>query len=311
MKTGRKHSLLGIYKDFIPLNETIYSRNIAYQATCSECGTIVKGRKSDLMKTRLCRHPNGKAPSVKYSEITDKAIRQVFHGMVRRCYKEYDTSYRWYGAKGIRVCPEWLLSPHLFQVWMEEQLMETTGDSVWVKGLSIDRIDSDGNYKPSNCRIIPMRENAVTYSSPITVVFNGETITHTGCDWARALGLHRTRVNTIRAKYGEDVAKEFIIGQLSGSPITLPDYRTIKPLYKRKPRDTVYLTVNGITLSRVEWTKKLGLSKGRLSSIEFRFSREEVLKFIEDTLNGDPLRLPDKRVYNGRKVNNIQEYLAS
>lgn len=62
------------------------------------------------------------------------------------------TNYITYKLRGIKVCEEWLLSAKVFYEWAIA--------SGWKEGLTIDRIDSNGNYEPFNCRFITRSENS-------------------------------------------------------------------------------------------------------------------------------------------------------
>lgn len=77
------------------------------------------------------------------------AIRR---SLISRCECKNNKFYKNYGGRGIRVCQNWRNSMLEFYQWAIE--------NGWKKGLSIDRIDTDGNYEPENCRWITIGENS-------------------------------------------------------------------------------------------------------------------------------------------------------
>lgn len=80
-------------------------------------------------------------------------LYHIHKSMKRRCTVISDKRYVNYGGRGIKVCDEWLGDNGLFTFinWSEQNGYE--------EGLSIDRINNDGNYEPSNCRWITVSEN--------------------------------------------------------------------------------------------------------------------------------------------------------
>lgn len=82
----------------------------------------------------------------------ENPLRYTWSGMKQRCYNPKIKSYKTYGARGIRVCDEWLHDYPRFAEW--------ASNNGWKPGLTLDRIDPDGNYCPENCRFITRSENA-------------------------------------------------------------------------------------------------------------------------------------------------------
>lgn len=78
-------------------------------------------------------------------------LYNIWSCMKQRCNNPNHTAAAWYHDKGIRVCDEWNTNFDSFETWA---LCNGYADD-----LSIDRIDSDGNYCPENCRWIPIAEN--------------------------------------------------------------------------------------------------------------------------------------------------------
>ncbi len=94
------------------------------------------------------KHKRDRSP---YGCISYTRAYHIYQGMKRRCYDEKCKSYKFYGARGIRVCDEWLNNPIDFAEWAY--------NNGYADDLEIDRIDSDGNYEPSNCRWVTSEVN--------------------------------------------------------------------------------------------------------------------------------------------------------
>lgn len=71
-------------------------------------------------------------------------LYKIFSGMKKRCYNKKCHAFENYGGRGISICAEWLNSFDSFYSWALS--------NGYNNSLSIDRIDVDGNYEPSNCR---------------------------------------------------------------------------------------------------------------------------------------------------------------
>lgn len=89
---------------------------------------------------------------IKHGQSNTKLF-YIRNGMINRCYNESVQNYKYYGARGVTVCDEWLNSENgmiNFYNWAM--------NNGYKEGLSIDRIDPYGNYEPSNCRWATMKE---------------------------------------------------------------------------------------------------------------------------------------------------------
>ncbi len=98
--------------------------------------------------------------------------------MMRRCYDTKDRRYESYGGRGIIVCPAWH-DRATFSEWLVS--------AGFAEGLSIDRINVDGNYCPENCRLANAVEQANNTTRNRILNFNGKS--QTVAQWARDIGV--------------------------------------------------------------------------------------------------------------------------
>ena len=104
--------------------------------------------------------------------------------MMSRCYRPKDASYKYYGGRGITVCDEWhnILN---FEMWVKE--------NPYFKGATLDRIDSNGNYSPDNCRWATMFEQDKNRRNSVLIEWNGEI--HNITEWSKITGSNRSTLN--------------------------------------------------------------------------------------------------------------------
>ena len=91
----------------------------------------------------------------------------VYNNMLKRCYNKKSDRYNAYGAKGIRVCNEWNGN---FRVFADFAVKDG-----WNPNLSIERVNVNGNYEPSNCTFITMKEQARNKTTCVYITLNGLT----------------------------------------------------------------------------------------------------------------------------------------
>ncbi len=86
--------------------------------------------------------------------ISKTCLYSIFSGMKQRCYNPNNQHYKWYGAKGITICCEWMGEDGL------SRFMEWALSNGYEEHLTIDRIDASGPYSPSNCQWITRQQNS-------------------------------------------------------------------------------------------------------------------------------------------------------
>lgn len=122
------------------------------------CGCIVASATHRRTKTRLYR---------------------TWQNMRNRCHRPSVSGYRDYGARGISVCSEWFNSFESFAEWADA--------NGYADNLTLDRIDCDGNYEPSNCRWATLTEQARNKRNNRVIEWGGLSLTP--AEWSERLGV--------------------------------------------------------------------------------------------------------------------------
>jgi hypothetical protein len=104
--------------------------------------------------------------------------------MIARCYKRSAVNFRWYGARGVRVCQRWRSFDNFLADMGEKPA-----------GLTLDRINPSGDYEPGNCRWVPSEMQNVNRRATRIVELNGRRQCLKA--WCTELGLNYGR--TLRA----------------------------------------------------------------------------------------------------------------
>lgn len=109
----------------------------------------------------------------------------LWNGIRQRCYNPNSKAYKYYGGRGIKMCDEWL------DFW---------GFVEWVDGnggkpahLTLDRIDVNGDYSPSNCRWVGMDVQCTNKTDNVYLTFNNKT--QTISEWASELNINYRTLN--------------------------------------------------------------------------------------------------------------------
>jgi len=108
-------------------------------------------------------------------------LYRVWYGILERCNNKNIPQFKNYGARGIAVCEEWITSYQAFYLWSKE--------SGYKEGLTIDRIDNNGNYTPENCRWATRKEQSLNKRTNVFLTYLGDSKTIS--QWKTKLGFKR------------------------------------------------------------------------------------------------------------------------
>lgn len=123
-----------------------------------DCGNLTEVSSNSLLMglTRSCgclrKERVGQAHTIHGDTANGKRLRvyKTWEDMKGRCLNPNDSGYKYYGGRGITVCDNW----NSYQNFRDWAFVNGYTDD-----LTIDRIDSDGNYEPNNCQWITKAEN--------------------------------------------------------------------------------------------------------------------------------------------------------
>lgn len=124
------------------IERPVEGKHVRY-GTSKSCGCLCLEINSRRLKGNNLGYKHG---------LEKHPLRAIWKAMLQRCYNPKNKFYKNYGGRGINACYEWSGSLPQFYEWALK--------NGWQKGLSIDRINNDGNYEPKNCRWITIAENS-------------------------------------------------------------------------------------------------------------------------------------------------------
>jgi DNA-directed RNA polymerase subunit RPC12/RpoP len=166
-------------KHFEALTETVTHRN---QERCNSCASKLKNLKHGM---------------------NNHILNTIINNMIQRCTNPKTDFYYLYGGKGISVCYEWTNDRKTFFDWALA--------NGWEEGLSIDRIDSNGNYEPSNCRWTNnfiQAQNTVAIRATNTSGFRG--VSKHANKWQARIGVNGKYIHLGTFPTAEEASEAFI-----------------------------------------------------------------------------------------------------
>ena len=184
--TGKRFGRLVV----IAATEERQHRKVVWKCKC-DCGNESYANSGALLsgRTRSCgclmHESRGKSRITHHK--SKSRLYVLYNGIKARCLNPNNKAFKWYGGKGIKICDEWLNDFQAFYEWAMA--------NGYAKGLTIDRIDSEKDYCPENCRWITIQEQQHNKKSNHYITCNGET--HTMTEWAKKTGIN---INTLSSR---------------------------------------------------------------------------------------------------------------
>jgi hypothetical protein len=146
-----------------------------------DCGNIYWAEsyniKTKIAKSCGCINKSGQS-NTKHGMANSKLYR-VWYSMKQRCINPKVPAYKWYGRRGIHVCESWDTDFLSFVYWSLSNGYE--------EGLTLDRINNDGNYEPSNCRWVTFKVQSNNRSTNKFIEYNNKRLTYK--QWSQELGV--------------------------------------------------------------------------------------------------------------------------
>lgn len=164
--------------------ENSIGNQIYWKCKCicgKEINVTTRNLRSGKVKSCGCTKSTALSDKKKTHGMTNTRIFRIWSGMKFRCYIPSSSGYENYGGRGITICPEWL-GEHGF-----ENFYNWSMKNGFRAGLTIDRINNDGNYEPPNCRWTDKINQCNNRRSNRFLTARGET--HTVAEWSRITGL--------------------------------------------------------------------------------------------------------------------------
>lgn len=148
-----------------------------------ECGTFKVVNECSLKsgKIKSCGCLNKELSRMRMTKhgLWDTRLYKIYDGIKQRCYNKKNKSYKNYGGRGIKMCDEWQNDFMTFYNW--------SINNDYREDLTIDRINNNGNYEPSNCRWVDIKTQANNKRNNHYITYNNET--HTIAEWSRLLNI--------------------------------------------------------------------------------------------------------------------------
>lgn len=169
---GKRYGKLMVVKRMANRDKAV----TVWECKC-DCGntTIVTSANLRSGRTKSCGCLRGIVSKQKATThgMSKSKLYYIWSDIKQRCYQKNNPAFKFYGGRGIKMCNEWFKSYERFMKWAEI--------NGYHEGLTIERIDVNGDYCPDNCKWIQLSEQAQNRRSNILIDYNGES--HCLSEW--------------------------------------------------------------------------------------------------------------------------------
>lgn len=162
--------------------EFAYTKNkLRYWKCKCDCGQIcyvsTKLLRNGATKSCGCLRINSLKRRVTKHNLRNTRIYRIWQNIKKRCSKPKNPIYKYYGGRGIIICNEWENDFVNFYNWAI--------NNGYKEKLTIDRINVNGNYEPTNCRWVDIKTQQRNKRNNHLITYNGET--HCISEWAEII----------------------------------------------------------------------------------------------------------------------------
>lgn len=174
-------------------------KGVNFETCVCICGCVADVRTYAIGRRSFSCGKCSKATSVLKHGMSKTRLYSIYMGMMDRCYRRKNGEFFRYGGRGIQVCEQWKNSKEDFFEWAKS--------NGYRDDLTIDRINSNLNYSPENCRWATKQEQSFNTRNNVFIEYKG--ITKARAEWARLHGIKpATLVQRLKRGLSMDEALE-------------------------------------------------------------------------------------------------------
>lgn len=199
---GKKFGNLSVLKFSHRVPQKIKGYTYYYLCKCTCGDTCVVERfhlKYGHTQSCGCLQKSRTSEASKIHGLEKSRLYHIWQGIKRRCLNGNEHNYPKYGGRGIKIYKEWVNNPSNFINWALA--------NGYTDNLTIDRIDVNGDYEPSNCRWVTQKEQSRNKRNTLKISYNGKNLPL--AEWCEILNLKYSKIHQRIYKYKWSIERSF------------------------------------------------------------------------------------------------------